>query len=121
MIVIGGCQRLTCATRILKSFSHNVRFYKKDDIYIYRKIHTSAAINILSRKNYENEYRKSKQLGFETSLINIQRKNDLPGAICQTSRELSIASKIVDKAPLKIKPYMKLMRIDKPIGNYLMI
>lgn len=36
---------------------------------------------------------------------------------CQKDQNLSTAAKIVEKAPSKIKPYMKLMRIDKPIGK----
>ncbi|KAH0558123.1 4-hydroxybenzoate polyprenyltransferase, mitochondrial [Cotesia glomerata] len=35
-------------------------------------------------------------------------------------RELSVAAKLVDSSPSNVKPYLKLMRIDKPIGSWLL-
>ncbi|XP_057340108.1 4-hydroxybenzoate polyprenyltransferase, mitochondrial isoform X2 [Microplitis mediator] len=35
-------------------------------------------------------------------------------------RQFSIAAKIVDSSPTNIRPYLKLMRIDKPIGSWLL-
>lgn len=37
----------------------------------------------------------------------------------QQKRYLSIAAKLVNNASPKVQPYMKLMRIDKPIGEAL--
>ena len=38
-------------------------------------------------------------------------------ALFQQKRCLSIAAKLVNNASPKVQPYMKLMRIDKPIGK----
>jgi len=38
----------------------------------------------------------------------------------QQTRCLSIATKLVNNASPKVQPYMKLMRIDKPIGSWLL-
>ncbi|KAK0084798.1 hypothetical protein PV325_006403 [Microctonus aethiopoides] len=35
-------------------------------------------------------------------------------------RHLSLAARIVESSPTNIQPYMKLMRIDKPIGSWLL-
>ncbi|CAD6228468.1 GSCOCG00012046001-RA-CDS [Cotesia congregata] len=35
-------------------------------------------------------------------------------------RELSVAAKLVENSPSNVKPYLKLMRIDKPIGSWLL-
>ncbi|CAL1689524.1 unnamed protein product [Lasius platythorax] len=39
---------------------------------------------------------------------------------CAEKRCLSIAAKLVNNASPKVQPYMKLMRIDKPIGSWLL-
>lgn len=39
---------------------------------------------------------------------------------CQQRRYLGLAAKIVNNSPPKIKPYLKLMRMDKPIGSWLL-
>lgn len=121
MITIGGCQRLTCATRLLSSFNHNLKFCRKDDVYMYKKIYTSSAVNIFNDERHENEHRKPKLWCDESLLAKHRRKNGLPRIFCQTNRNLSFAARIVEKAPQKFKPYMKLMRIDKPIGKYLIM
>ncbi|KMQ92574.1 para-hydroxybenzoate-- mitochondrial [Lasius niger] len=41
-------------------------------------------------------------------------------ALFQQKRCLSIAAKLVNNASPKVQPYMKLMRIDKPIGSWLL-
>ena len=35
-------------------------------------------------------------------------------------KSIQIMSKLVDKAPLGLQPYLKLMRVDKPIGSWLL-
>lgn len=119
MIVIGGCQRLTCVTRVLNSFSHNLKFHRRDDIYIYKKIHTSSAINLIGNARYNNEYWNSQPWCTHIQPTSNKRRSDLPEIFYQTNRNVSIAAKIVEKAPSKIQPYMKLMRIDKPIGKHM--
>ncbi|XP_008216589.1 4-hydroxybenzoate polyprenyltransferase, mitochondrial [Nasonia vitripennis] len=120
MIVIGGCQRLTCVTRVLNSFSHNLKFHMKDDIYIYKKIHTSSAINTIGNKRHNNEHWNSQPWFRHIQPTSHRRRSDLPEIFHQTNRNASIAAKLVEKAPSKIQPYMKLMRIDKPIGSWLL-
>lgn len=118
MIVIGGCQRLTCVTRVLNSCSHNLKFCRKDDIYIYKKIHTSSAINTIgNNKRNDNDYCNSQPWCRHIRPTSHRRRSDLPEIFHQPNRNVSIAGKIVAKAPSKIQPYMKLMRIDKPIGK----
>jgi hypothetical protein len=116
MIIIGGLQRLTNITRKYNSFNLQLKFFCKDDINIYNKIHTSVANtlnNVLDKKEYQQKHK-------EIPSIRFTRKSNEFGKFESINRSLSIASAIVDKAPLKFQPYMKLMRIDKPIGKYFM-
>ncbi|XP_046747809.1 4-hydroxybenzoate polyprenyltransferase, mitochondrial isoform X3 [Diprion similis] len=40
--------------------------------------------------------------------------------ISQQKRRVSLASTLVNKSPVSIQPYLRLMRIDKPIGSWLL-
>ncbi|XP_063992193.1 4-hydroxybenzoate polyprenyltransferase, mitochondrial [Diachasmimorpha longicaudata] len=42
------------------------------------------------------------------------------GLTYHQKRSLSLAARVVDLSPPKVQPYMKLMRIDKPIGSWLL-
>ncbi|XP_058794739.1 4-hydroxybenzoate polyprenyltransferase, mitochondrial [Phymastichus coffea] len=119
MFIIEGCQRLICITRLLKSCSHNLKSCRKDDIYLYKKIHITA-VNILNHENYESKTFKTNDSYKDILLVYCKKKNDLPKLFIHTNRQYSIATNIVEKAPSKFQPYMRLMRIDKPIGSWLL-
>ena len=120
MFVIGGCRHLKCITKILKSYNHNVKICRRDDIYLYRKIYTSATILFLQDERYKVSNHRSKQLyKIETPTV-FRRKLEVP-CIAFQNKSYSIAARIVESSPKKIQPYMKLMRIDKPIGKQFLV
>ncbi|XP_011498386.1 PREDICTED: 4-hydroxybenzoate polyprenyltransferase, mitochondrial [Ceratosolen solmsi marchali] len=119
MIIIGNYQRLTCITRKLNPFNYNLKFYCKDDIYIYKKIHASIT-NTLNNVQDKNEYNKSEEVCKDIPLSKSTGKNNILEKLNFFNTNSNIASILVSKAPLKIQPYMKLMRIDKPIGTWLL-
>lgn len=76
-----------------------------------------------------NKYKHEENSNVQRT-ISLLRIEDTPARIklvdSQHKRCLSIATKLVNNASPKVQPYMKLMRIDKPIGmtqlsdNYLL-
>lgn len=97
MILLKVCRQTTCITGFIKTINHNLKWCRKDDVFIYNKIHTSSAVNIL---NHDRDDKQKVDTKF-----------------CQRAKSFSVAAKIVENAPVKFKPYMKLMRIDRPIGK----
>eukprot|EP00128_Syssomonas_multiformis_P003979 Colp12_sorted_trinity150504_noHs@16971 len=69
-----------------------------------------------------------RSLGLSTNLVrssftkNSSLKWVIPEAICRRcqSRPYGIASKLVDMSPKTIQPYMRLARMDKPVGTWLL-
>lgn len=74
------------------------------------KIQTFCAVH--------NKYKYEGNVQRTTSLLRIEDiSTHVKLADSQQKRCLSIATKLVNNASPKVQPYMKLMRIDKPIGK----
>ncbi|KAL0111147.1 hypothetical protein PUN28_012811 [Cardiocondyla obscurior] len=79
-------------------------------------IHTTSAVCDKDKCDMKSNVQKSTY-----SLLKVENKlshdklTDL-----QQKRNLSIAAKLVNNISPKVQPYMKLMRIDKPIGSWLL-
>ncbi|XP_014224729.1 4-hydroxybenzoate polyprenyltransferase, mitochondrial [Trichogramma pretiosum] len=120
MIVAGSCQRLACFTKVLNSFHNGLQFCQRGDIYVYRKIHSSAVVYICPSSANKSSNTKKKQLCTNYPLTNVQKHSKVSHILLKNVKHYSIAAKIVEKSPAKVQPYMKLMRIDKPIGSWLL-
>ncbi|KAL0111253.1 hypothetical protein PUN28_012861 [Cardiocondyla obscurior] len=79
-------------------------------------IHTTSAVCDKDKCDMKSNVQKNTY-----SLLKVENKlshdklTDL-----QQKRNLSIAAKLVNNISPKVQPYMKLMRIDKPIGSWLL-
>ncbi|XP_046624237.1 4-hydroxybenzoate polyprenyltransferase, mitochondrial isoform X3 [Neodiprion virginianus] len=96
MLVPGRCRVVPSLTRLLRCSvrsSHKNWFKLQAVSYCpCQQIHTSYFLNI---KKDDND-------------------------ILQAKRRVSLAATLVNKSPVSIQPYMRLMRIDKPIGSWLL-
>ncbi|XP_046486509.1 4-hydroxybenzoate polyprenyltransferase, mitochondrial isoform X3 [Neodiprion pinetum] len=96
MLVPGRCRVVPSLTRLLRCSvrsSHKNWFKLQAVSYCpCQQIHTSYFLNI--------------------------EKDD--NDISQAKRRVSLAATLVNKSPISIQPYMRLMRIDKPIGSWLL-
>lgn len=68
-----------------------------------QRVHTSSAVNLGHNHNRKSHEKISLKIH---DAANIHK--------CHSG----IAAGIVDSAPSKVQPYLRLMRIDKPIGKY---
>lgn len=90
------------------SLTNTIKF--RDKCY-YKYLYASFCINSVN-KGYDKD-----EIGNQNN-VNILN-NKLLSNVCDIQkRHSSIATKLVQNAPSKVQPYMKLMRIDKPIGLY---
>jgi len=78
------------------------------------KIHTFSAVQY-------NKYKHEVNPNVQKTTYSLLRIEDILThvklASLQQKRCLNIAAKLVNNASPKVQPYMKLMRIDKPIGK----
>ncbi|KAJ8676405.1 hypothetical protein QAD02_012192 [Eretmocerus hayati] len=117
MIIVRACKRSTCTTKILKALNQQIKVNRKDDIYIYKKIHSSSTSNIFISDRY---HEKPKQWPKEILFIHPKHREKASTILFQQIRGSGFAAKIVNRAPTKVQPYMRLMRIDRPIGSWLL-
>jgi len=80
------------------------------------KVHTFSAVQY---NKYKHEMNPNVQkTTYSTSLLRIEDiSTHVKLASLQQKRCLNIAAKLVNNASPKVQPYMKLMRIDRPIGK----
>lgn len=113
MLRIEGCQCLAGLTRLLRYTSWSHTRYKSSLVrcdFEMRAFHTSALATAAKMKM---QVRTIKLNGSESDSKKNSQKNS------KDNRPQSVAARLVDAAPPEIQPYMKLMRIDKPIGEQL--
>ncbi|XP_011646694.1 4-hydroxybenzoate polyprenyltransferase, mitochondrial [Pogonomyrmex barbatus] len=82
------------------------------------EIHTGSSSIVQTKYKYEanhNIHRTTFSSSRMKNILTCIKLTDL-----QQRRYLSIAAKLVNNASPKVQPYMKLMRIDKPIGSWLL-
>ncbi|XP_046624233.1 4-hydroxybenzoate polyprenyltransferase, mitochondrial isoform X1 [Neodiprion virginianus] len=123
MLVPGRCRVVPSLTRLLRCSvrsSHKNWFKLQAVSYCpCQQIHTSYFLNI--KKEYKKLYKQNVNQLRVTPVQNIT--NCLPPSdndILQAKRRVSLAATLVNKSPVSIQPYMRLMRIDKPIGSWLL-
>lgn len=113
---VQACQRLSGLAKFLQTNTwRHIRYKNQKNIKIkplnswnYRGVQTT---NWTFKNNNLNEINKS----MITEKISNDDRN-----IDETIKSLNLAAKIVDSCPKSVQPYMKLMRIDKPIGSWLL-
>lgn len=101
--MIGRSQKLICALRIVEN-----------DFRMLRKIHNTLAVSFVSSGGRDNQ--KTNRWSDNLVLSRNRRKYDL--TYVPRKELVNVASKIVNSAPVSVQPYMRLMRIDKPIGDF---
>lgn len=83
--------------------------------------HLWPEVRTLSILSIHNKHKRKVDLGARTTVHSLLRtENALKHeklADLQQNRHLGIAAKLVNNASPRVQPYMKLMRIDKPIGE----
>ena len=111
MLISGKCLHFTCTTLLRSNYSsHKLNPYIKSLCACERLLHLSLVrLNLQDNKKLQvlkvNEIStKSKSIFSRTVYF-------------EQKRHIGFAAKFVNNSSPKIQPYMKLMRIDKPIGN----
>ncbi|XP_015600634.1 4-hydroxybenzoate polyprenyltransferase, mitochondrial isoform X2 [Cephus cinctus] len=119
MLVIKRSQQFSGLTRLLRSSINSSQKQWKlypNDSWICARLYNCSDVNRKLQCKKQN-----KQPGPAKSVFTV--KNLLvPTTIGKVEyrKYLSIAATIVNKSPKKVQPYIKLMRIDKPIGAFVM-
>ncbi|XP_015600631.1 4-hydroxybenzoate polyprenyltransferase, mitochondrial isoform X1 [Cephus cinctus] len=119
MLVIKRSQQFSGLTRLLRSSINSSQKQWKlypNDSWICARLYNCSDVNRKLQCKKQN-----KQPGPAKSVFTV--KNLLvPTTIGKVEyrKYLSIAATIVNKSPKKVQPYIKLMRIDKPIGSWLL-
>ncbi|KAL6426018.1 hypothetical protein ACFW04_008955 [Cataglyphis niger] len=119
MLIIKRCHQLT---GIISLLSYNMyssfillNYTARNFPKLCTEVHTLSIVH----KKYKYKVDPSVQkIAHSLSRTNIA-STDIK-LIQQQKRCLSIATKLVNNASPKVQPYMKLMRIDKPIGSWLL-
>ncbi|XP_011883100.1 PREDICTED: 4-hydroxybenzoate polyprenyltransferase, mitochondrial [Vollenhovia emeryi] len=122
MTIVRRCRRFTGAFSLL---SHNT--------YSSPKLANRMAVNFepctmvhtwSSLCSARNKYKYEASPNIQRTSCSLLRLEDTSTRVnlidSQQRRCLSIATKLVNNASPKVQPYMKLMRIDKPIGSWLL-
>ncbi|XP_015127056.1 4-hydroxybenzoate polyprenyltransferase, mitochondrial [Diachasma alloeum] len=99
MLILKSSKELHVFPNLLRTNPWRHSRYKALDPF--RHVHTASVLPIDLHRKYSVNSPKNG--------LNYHQK-----------RSLSLAARIVDLSPPKIQPYMKLMRIDKPIGSWLL-
>ncbi|XP_046747807.1 4-hydroxybenzoate polyprenyltransferase, mitochondrial isoform X1 [Diprion similis] len=122
MLVPGRCfvPSLTHLLRCSVRSSHKNWFKLHSVSYCpCQQIHTSYFLNI--KKEYKKLYKENVgQIGVRPVQNITDCLNPSDNDISQQKRRVSLASTLVNKSPVSIQPYLRLMRIDKPIGSWLL-
>lgn len=121
MIIVKRCR---WSTGIFSVLSHDT--YSSLKLLNYTAVNFRPCTKVHTFSTLHNKYKRegshcTVNVQRTTSLLRIE---DIPTRIkladSQQKKCLSIATKLVDNASPKVQPYMKLMRIDKPIGSWLL-
>ncbi|XP_018315287.1 4-hydroxybenzoate polyprenyltransferase, mitochondrial isoform X2 [Mycetomoellerius zeteki] len=120
MVVIKRCRWFTGVFRLLPQNTYSnfkLLNYTAMNFRPCTKVHTSSAIQY-------NKYKNEMNPNVQRNTYSLSRIENISAHVklvsSQQNRCLSIAAKLVNNASPKVQPYMKLMRIDKPIGSWLL-
>lgn len=85
---------------------------------MYSRVTIYTSISIHDKWRYKSDYsliqnvpKSTKVLSETNETIHLKSTNSLP------KQNVTFATKIVNYFPPKIQPYLKLLRMDKPIGE----
>ena len=113
MLIIGKCLHFTCSSVLRSKYSsHKFNLCTTNLCACKRLLHLSL-INTEPQQNRQC-------LVPQRDVFSRRSKSTLPHnqmGFVEQKRHMGRAAKFVNSSPSKIQPYMKLMRIDKPIGN----
>ncbi|XP_012279773.1 4-hydroxybenzoate polyprenyltransferase, mitochondrial [Orussus abietinus] len=119
MPVLGRCQQLNGLTRLLRTVersSHKQSKLWTLDLCAYARIDTSLFVNTsVDCQRCKDEQGENNLLRTKGIVIPSKVSRNLNPRRCK-----SYAASLVDSSPPTIQPYMKLMRINKPIGSWLL-
>lgn len=116
MLIIKRCHQLTGVTNLLSYNTYPSFILLNYTARNFPKLCTEVRTLSIIRKKYKYKVDSSVQKiahslsRTNNALIHVKLAQ-------QQKRCLSIAAKLVNNASPKVQPYMKLMRIDKPIGK----
>ncbi|XP_043473662.1 4-hydroxybenzoate polyprenyltransferase, mitochondrial [Leptopilina heterotoma] len=113
IIMLGKCINFTCTTFIrTKHSSHKFNLCTTNLCACKRLLHCSTVNLEHFQKN--NNFKKE-DVNRQSKLLS-SNQTEFPSQ----KRNMGIAEKFVNNLSPKIQPYMKLMRIEKPIGSWLL-
>jgi len=116
MLILKGCHRLTGIVGLL---SRNTCF---DSLLLnYAVTNLQPCIEVRTLSVLHNKHKHKVDLSARTIHSLLRTENTLKHVKLannlQQKRYLDIAAKLVNNASPQVQPYMRLMRIDKPIGE----
>ncbi|KAK1117036.1 Para-hydroxybenzoate--polyprenyltransferase, mitochondrial precursor (PHB:polyprenyltransferase) [Melipona bicolor] len=122
MIIMQLYQQLFKHEKCLRFY---LQFSKKDCImkYLYscNTVHTVSCV--YDKCNYENDKAPSQEkLKSIKPLLNTcdETTKFVKTTNIQSNKKVTFTTKLVNNSPPKIKPYLKLIRLDRPIGSWLL-
>ncbi|XP_072747745.1 4-hydroxybenzoate polyprenyltransferase, mitochondrial [Anoplolepis gracilipes] len=122
MLIMKRCHRLTGIVSLL---SHNPIAFPSFTVLNRTTRNLSRTCTEIRTLSVAHEkYKHKADPSVQKIAHSLLRPNNAPThvklAFSQQKRCMSIAAKLVNNASPKVQPYMKLMRIDKPIGSWLL-
>lgn len=115
MVIVKRCRWLTGIVSLLSHNTYSSLKLLNHTAVNFRpctKVHTFSAVH--------NKYKHEVNPNVQRTTYSLLKIEDISTRVkldLQQKRYLSIATKLVNNASPKVQPYMKLMRIDKPIGK----
>ncbi|XP_070165413.1 4-hydroxybenzoate polyprenyltransferase, mitochondrial [Polyergus mexicanus] len=117
MLIIKRCYQLT---RVINLLSHNTYPSFTSLNYTPRNL-LKPCMEVRTLSITHKKYKHKVDPSVQKIAHSLSRTNALTRVkLAQQKRCLNIAAKLVNNASPKVQPYMKLMRIDKPIGSWLL-
>ncbi|XP_031838874.1 ubiquinone biosynthesis protein COQ2, mitochondrial [Nomia melanderi] len=119
MIIMKRCQQFIASGKLLVSCLQSSQgLHVVNQLHPWTTIHTSSFIHDKYKRNYISTENLSKPA--EVSLKpNDEVVHSLTSNV-QSKQNVTFAVKLVNNSPSKIRPYLKLLRMDKPIGSWLL-
>ncbi|XP_076767227.1 ubiquinone biosynthesis protein COQ2, mitochondrial [Xylocopa sonorina] len=121
MIMIRWCQRLVGPDKYLRFHAQSSQHkYIVNYLYPCSVIHTKSSAR--SRYDYGNHKSSQKVLNpFKIVSDKDNEPTELTGiANVELKQKITFATRLVNNCPSIIQPYLRLIRLDKPIGSWLL-
>ncbi|KOC66330.1 4-hydroxybenzoate polyprenyltransferase, mitochondrial [Habropoda laboriosa] len=122
MIMMRWCQQLFAHEKFLKFYVQSSQ-RKRIVNYLYscNAVHTKSCIH----NKYNNEHEKTSTQKIVKSVRFFSNEGDetaqfIKESNIQPKRSTTFATRLVNNSPARVQPYLKLIRMDKPIGSWLL-